>query len=390
MKDGMRSTIIGSRLSLVAAAGVVVALFAACGPVDVFSDYRDVDFLSERSVGLPSWTVAYQAGVTPASDYIEFSSLTPAEYGSATGLPAGAPVYRLEIPNLLPDGDFEASTVGNTPTGWTVDALATQFVVEGAPPAEMPDGNYVELQFGSEDNAYFNLSTLSDGYIVDAMYYFQADIKRLNDETSILFDFGNGSTSYLGRDDWRVDPVPGQAIVVESVPDRGHANLNKNSLFFARNVSDRFYVGGPAADSPFIEGYLDNLRIGRHDVFPHVRFELPLTASGTQLEFIPGRYVFSVFVKSELDSQVTPTPSARNRFRSHQLSIGIDELYQTYERSTQGWDESAWTEINYTFDLSATKIADGDPLTVTLSPSAVEHPVVGSILVAAPRLKLDL
>jgi hypothetical protein len=252
----------------------------------------------------------------------------------------------------------------------------------------MPDGNYVAFQFGSGNNAYFSLSALTDGYVLDALYYYQVDIKRISDETAVLFDYGNASTSYLGRDDWRIDPLPGQAIVVESIPDRSQENLDKNNLFFAKSASDRFYVGAPAADSPFTEGFFDNLRIGRHDVFPHVRFELPLTASGDQSDFVPGRYAFSVFVKSELDAQVTP--STANRFRSREISVGIDEIYQTYERSEIGWDPNTWREITYTFDLSSAKIAEGDPLVITLSPSAFGNPVVGSILVAAPRLELDL
>ncbi|MFP4376354.1 MAG: hypothetical protein ACLFP4_04860 [Spirochaetales bacterium] len=375
------------RRSVGIAAAALALLVVACEPVDVFSDYRGVDLLSQRSVGIANWAISYQAGVTPDTDYVSFVALTPGEYGSDAGLPAGSPVYRLEIPNLLPDGDFEASTAGSAPSGWTVDPPSANYLVENAP-SVMPDGNFVALEFGSADSAFVNLSTLTDGFVIDALYHFQVDIKRVSDDVSILFDFGDASTSYLGRDDWRIEPIPGQAIVVESVPSRTPENLFKNTLFAARDSADRFYAGAPAADSPFQEGYFDNLRIGRHDVFPHVRFELPLTATGDQLEFLPGRYTFSVFVKSELDTQVTPdTP---NRFRSQQLSIGIDEVYETYERADHGWDANSWAELTYSFELSSAKIASGDPLIITLTPSSFGTPAVGAILVAAPRLELDI
>ncbi|RKX84217.1 MAG: hypothetical protein DRP57_06375, partial [Spirochaetes bacterium] len=95
--------------------GIAVLFLSAlslstCKQTDLFSEYRGTNLLD----GIPFTTwVPDQTG--PYMNYEE-------ESGTGCEPPSDHPgeeVYRLEIKNLIPNGDFEATTAGAAPLGWT-------------------------------------------------------------------------------------------------------------------------------------------------------------------------------------------------------------------------------------------------------------------------------
>lgn len=74
----------------------------------LFTEYDGQSFLSSTSIQSDNWELmpdySFESG-TSATDYMDFS------LDSSTGGPNGGPSYRLEIKNLLKNGDFEDGTI---------------------------------------------------------------------------------------------------------------------------------------------------------------------------------------------------------------------------------------------------------------------------------------
>jgi hypothetical protein len=92
-----------------------VVLTLTCKAPDLFSEYDGQSFLSTTSLQSDTWKLMpdYTFDTsTSAADYMDYTLV------SSTGGPNGGPVYRLEIKNLLKNGDFET---GDAPDWFLYD-----------------------------------------------------------------------------------------------------------------------------------------------------------------------------------------------------------------------------------------------------------------------------
>ena len=103
-------------------------VFASCEiPTVDFSEYVDVNFLEDHAFDDAAWIPDQLA------PYMLFEAV-PASVATAVGTPfdapsnAGSTIYRLEVLNLIPNGDFEdtvAYNVTDLPDGWTNSGAPT-------------------------------------------------------------------------------------------------------------------------------------------------------------------------------------------------------------------------------------------------------------------------
>lgn len=347
-----------------------------------FPEYDGVDILESRGITLASGADGYASSpVARTFDYVNLAVLSAAQYGSASGLPDGADVYRLELPTLLPGGDFESGPglwTASAPVPTVLDAAATT----GAP----LDGTYLEFEVSASSWGRVDLSGFSDAFVDNAIYHIQFDVYRASSDDTFVFDYGdNGTESYINTQnkDWVFSGGPGAA---QEASFPGSDDFDRSTKFAAATEDeDYFYVGSAATSSVVSRGFLDNLRFGRVDVLPHHVLTVdPTTSSG--LDLISGQYVFSIYVKSEIDAEVTPTTP--DRFRAGQLSIGINDQFNLFEQSTVGWNQNTWVQVSVTTQLSEAALAS--PLRIQLTTTDAQLPAVGSVLISSPRLELQL
>jgi hypothetical protein len=373
---------------------VLAVLAASCRWVDPYPEYRDVNLLEDRGMSAVDFQVSSGTG-GDATGYIVYdATLTPAEYGSTSGLPDGEEdsIHRLEIPNLLPNGDFETTGDNAVPAGWQEKAGVAFRGSVGASGDIEGQSIVFEVGPGTGDRfAIYDLDVLSDGFVDNATYFFQADFIRETGETDIVFDYGNGSEasneSYLNPpgEAW-VSEGPDTTPTLETIPTVGVMHLDIATLFHSSTWADNYFYVGPAEGSRVSAGVLDNLRIGRSD--PAARVSLSLGPAGEgQLDLPKGTYTFSVYVKAEIDDQVTPSANGLNRFRSDQICLGSNGDSTCISRTEGGWTSGSWTMISTEIELDH-PATDEDPLVLWVSVFLQGYEAVGSILVAAPSLTL--
>jgi len=83
---------------------------STCQQTDLFPEYRGTNLIN--SIPFADWTP------DQTDPYMNYEQVTGTGYEPPSGH-SGAEVYRLEIKNLISNGDFETSTVGAAPAGWT-------------------------------------------------------------------------------------------------------------------------------------------------------------------------------------------------------------------------------------------------------------------------------
>ena len=120
----------------------------------ILTEYEGVNLIANKGFDSPDWNP--DQGAT----YMTFEEVT------GVSLPAGvtgAAVYRLEIKNLVDDGEFEVGAIGTTPAGWSATGSATFEVSNVA----VQSGN--SLLFNNParaDTVEFDLLTLTDSYLM--------------------------------------------------------------------------------------------------------------------------------------------------------------------------------------------------------------------------------
>ena len=372
-----------------------ILVISGCNYEDPFAEYRGVNLLADRGLTAASFTPTTATGDNPAT-YLNYdSTLAANEYGATTGLRDGAEssIHRLENLNLMADGDFELTGDGALPAGWTERGSAMLRGTSGT--AGDIAGQSVGFATGpgaTDDYIIYDLTGLADGFVSNATYFFQVDFIRESGTTDVAFDYGNGSDasneSYLSPPGtaW-LSEGSGGTPVVETMPTPGVAGLDVvNTFWSSSRPSDLFYVG-TAVTNRICSGVLDNLRVGRVDTEAAVSLELG-DAAEDQLPLPVGTYTFSVYVKSEIDDQVTPSANGLNRYRGNQICLGVNGHQTVISRAEGGWDDATWTRVSRLVELSEEEVAEGSVITLEISVSHQGQNAVGSVLIADPWFEL--
>ena len=371
-----------------------------CTLNDALSEYTGVDLIADRGGSVDSLVPAHVDGSDPVVpfEYLGLTALGATEYGSTSGLPAEAvpTIRRLEARNLVPDGDFEQSTAGSAPLNWDIDSTT-------APPQIDPgdftvaasgviQGNSVHFETGGDSAAVLDLDAHAlDGFVEPGTYFLSLQFVRDFPVSEMTFGYGDGAgATYLYNQPWVIPARRDGLTPLETLPPPGDPLLDNVTVFSAIGVdpaSDFLYVGSPIGASGQ-QGHLDNVRLGRLDPLPHLAVPIALQNGDGSLPLLAGTYRVSVWVKSEIDDQVTPAANGRNRFRAGQIVLGINDRFELFRRSDVEWSASEWKQLSAEFQIDAAELSDASPLRAQLTVIHPERPRIGSVLIAGLRVQL--
>ncbi len=339
---------------------------------DLFGEYRGVNLIEGYGFDYDGWTADWSE-----SYYMNFEAVTAADAGGTTGLPDGAAVYRLEIPNLMPDGDFEATTVPNPPDNWTPGGVGT--VVTAA--TGISGTTMVYDCPDKTDKINFSLSNLADSFNAGSFYTIRFDFIV----GSALFDYHNGTNTQL--------PVYWEIAGLSGIQPFPTAEIDSEILAVSGGT---FSINTPSDIASIVQsGKIDNFRVIRTDIPYAIRLEVPSIREGKP-ELIPGTYRFSVYVKQEESASVTP--AVLNRFRSTGVTLQVEGPYASHSDTSaaaafhpddENADWSSWQAISVDInDLYPSAKEEPDNVVVlSVYPHDVNDEDIGSILIAAPSLE---
>ncbi len=357
-----------------------MALLTGCS-YDYFTRYDSKDLIQHLS--LADWTLSV------STTYMDYSTVTAAVAGTS-GLPdAAAAIYRIENLNLVPDGDFEATTpdTNSFPAGWdNSNADAGDGVESGSP----IDGQALRFDEGIGEYLTYDVNTISDGAITDSNYLLRFDLSGDNtgnyyfriEDTSGSGNVTTYSANLLQKD------------TVFSFPS-DFSSISLTEFLIHTADSEIFQIN--LSDVTLQAGYIDNFRIVKSDQDQNISIEIPYYDESRvdSLDLISGWYRFSVRVKAD------PNAGVSNTFAADAVSLSISSLddeglasrANSLAFSASDYSSfSEWTEIYIDAELQITvpywedtaviklQISPGD---ITAGASGIDS---GSILVSTPEL----
>ena len=414
----------------------LLAFFAGCNlNTDYFADYRGKNLLGNSDFGSGKWALVSNSDSTSTaynptpSDYMTWEGIAAAGHpidGSASTPTKGpdgvSPSYRLEIKNLIPDGDFEGEATGNAfppaPEAFWSQSTGTpsvSFKTSGTSSGVSNSISHQSLLFNSSATSGI-LSLAIDTAVNTApnagfwnrkgSYQFRFDFYNYSPGTT--FDLtlaGPGVANVFNNGNWAFSNLP-----TASSPTLVPASFLLINDGSAPAWSVNF---GGAANDQII---LDNVRMLNIILDPSVALRFSSLSSGSAT-LLPGTksgaYVFTAYVKDDPTADQTQTAGSIhliNRLYASGLTIAINAAvksgsgtYSTFfARPPGGW--GSWTKltVNLGFDfVDSDSQLNGQPaLTIELSPTNVSNVNVqpdgnssvsadrdvGSLLVAQPTL----
>lgn len=368
---------------------LAVVLVGCTLDTDYFSEYRGTNILGNWDFDTGNWDLE----VGP-----EFMTWEPA--GEAH---EGHQAYRLEIKNLIPNGDFEdegltpdSGPSTTVPTNWsrlggTVTFAATHDTVSLTGRSmrwEAPGGSSLLLDLGAAIGAAWQSSN----------------------SYRVRFDFAElGATGLVNIN--LVETFPeelGEFALAEGNGKWGQTSLQKATVYGfskkfdqAEDLKPRSLVWGALKGSEATDVAIDNLRVFLDAGQRMVTTKLPSLDSGT-LTLLPGEkpgmYQLTVWVKDD------PSAGDSNRFVATVVSIKVEATVKSgtgspspgvFERPIGGW--TVWTALTMEFGFDFVSDDDdlaGQPaLTINITPMRLgetsEEADVGSVLVAHPTLTFN-
>jgi len=362
-------------------------ILGGCSISADFSDIQGVNLITSRDLDdidtvtlLPLW----QREIAD-NTYMIFDDITVGYSGPTAGLPdAAAPIFRMEIPNLVTNGDFEGGLAG-----WTANGSASMSTAAG-----IIDGNCLQFQHSSSNLDYLELN-LAGLPAVDALYSIRFDLKMSIAMENMLFEYDNGTATTVV---WTPDLSEFTTAEIISFPVGDVGSIPA----FTSAAGGVFHIGLPSQSNSGQQGYLDNLRITRIDQSNTVYLEVPYSDAVRPDLLSGGIYTFSIYVKQEEPADVTP---ATERYPAESLTLGINPppsaaypanpSYSGRTVDISGVTDSTWVKVSvsesWSQKVQVDAPADGtDPvLILTMTPTDSNGNgtnIAGSLLVSTPSL----
>lgn len=372
-------------------------LLAGCTlDTDYFREYRGTNLLGNWDFDTGQW--ALDVGT-------EFMTWEPVSGESHEGHLA----YRLEIKNLVSNGDFEdeaitpdAGALTVVPTNWTLTGGTVAFGPTHGTGSETVGITGRSMRWTA--NSGGNALGLDLGAALGVAWQPSTSYR-------VRFDFADlgesGGVIEVNLVKTYPDPLGNPLVALEGGDWKQSqlTRLTKYSLseqFIQPSIlEDRSLVWGPLDGAGATDVVLDNLRVFLDAGSRSVATALPSLDSGT-LTLLPGSkagmYQLTVWVKDD------PTAGDNNRFAASAVSIKVEGAVKSgtgspsprvFERPDGGWTD--WTAL--TMDFGFDFVSDDDDLgaqpalSINITPmklgETVEQADVGSVLVAHPTLTFN-
>lgn len=428
-------------LSLLAA----LSLLGCTLNTDYFGEYRGVNLLGNYDFdatdgGTPKWgttTLGLDPAFPAADPFMRWhrigasavvsDNVADASAGTPTVGPDGvSPAFRLEVRNLVPNGDFESSTTpegGNVAESWwsLTDIGGTSMGSPGvtftSTPTTITDRGmiWVSTQNGDQlrldlRNTVFPVGASPPAFWFASGYRFRLDLINNKDTGQVGIsllgsDSGAGTNNlFQSRSDWT---VPTQNPDLSS--NTTDVFSASESFFFPAQtlptdpIPDRIVAFGAlrATDTP-PDVMIDNLRLLPDRDSLSVKASLTSLSSGT-LQLLPGSKdgMYNLIV-SIMDD---PLAGSNNRFFAKVFSMKVNIREKggtrrlppmTFIRPATGW--SSWTTVTFPFgadfvdrdsDLGGTPALEVFFSPTYLSPLPASGVDVGTILISRPVLTFN-
>jgi len=365
---------------------------------EYFKDYKDLNLIGNMPLGgawpdgTPFWqTLTYKEalGIDPYMNWEAMTTVSP-----PADAPPGAAVYRLEIKNLIPNGDF-TDTI--TPLPWTT-AGTSRAVIEAA--TVIPGDPNQDLDYftpvrptGADNSLWLTVRNSSDSVSFDLSPYAVDTVNQLyllrlkyRSYSSIAYKFGQDyaldkfidvSYKMMGLPELKNKTLP----VVATIPDSN--NLPAPFSFSAGIPHSLTFKGDKVVEQNLA---IDDLQMVNVTQNTAVSLKVP-SINDTQKPLLQGAlYTFSIAVKDEEVSALTPLTA--NAYAAEALTVKIwfiDNSFANKSRLT--FDLADFNTLN--FPISYTPGA-GDPpvLQIDISPTEelnLSTLTCGRLLISDPQ-----
>lgn len=358
---------------------------------DYFDDYRGVNLLENWDFGTGRWSLDAE------SEFMTWEPVSGQGYEGHQG-------YRLEIKNLVPNGDFgdealtpDSGPIATVPTNWTLDGGTVEY------------GSVHDTVSLSGRSLRWKAAAGGDTLRIDLATALGAAWKP-STSYRVRFDFANlGATGLLNVNLVETYPNPlsdGSLAEGGGMWDQTNLTIGVVSSISKRftqpaSTEPRSLVWGPLTGAGVSDVAIDNLRVFLDAGNRSVTASLPSLDSGT-LTLLPGEktgmYRFTVWVKDD------PEAGDNNRFAAQAVSIRVVARVKSgtgspspglFVRPQGGWSD--WTPLR--LDLGFDFVDDdadlgGQPaLTISVAPTVLGTDVagadVGAVLVSHPVLTFN-
>ncbi len=388
-------------LQTLIAVGLFASIISACEPFGgYFDEYTGVNLIENRGFDYEiddpqaGWLLDHGG---PYTIFEQVSDQVATMVDVPEGVASDTPIYRLEIKNLVPNGDFEDEGFsapiagGSTENGWTLTGSGTTSI-NTTDPISGDQSMDIELTANTGVLSYDLGDTsdgLTDGLIDGALYAVRFEFYP-TEELPYGFYFVQSSVVQGQIEHNWESQVPDAEVVMRFPYD-----FDFTSTVAAYDGTNEFRVTKKVQSLT-----VDNVRVVRTDIDQSLQIDLPYVDPDrrNQLALESGTYTFSVYVRRDPTVGDVSVAENRNRFDANAVTIGISSDRHTHRKkilpsdSEGGWGD--WTRIEYSEFLQTPLEAEDDDIVIELSISPTDEistgqKDAGSILIAAPSLEFS-
>ncbi len=396
-------------------------------PDDYFPEYLDKNLLENYGFeatdgeGSSKWTK------TTTDAYMSWE--VPTEPGVPTTFTdlvtsVTTPVYRLEIKNLIPNGDFEEELVGAT-------ALARSFWVPRKAPTTSSDnlilvatsftsvGTVTNLvgdprvlnnkavgwdSNGNGNRLQLNLKEAAGNLWTVGSYRVRMDLINVTGGSGFELHLMVDESTTLGN---VLDAQDSGNWVLTTATDARTVFSVSKAFTVDDSLPNRvlnFGNDSPDATTSF-KGIFDNVRLVRADQECWARTDFPSLSSGS-LKLLPGSkvgaYTLALTVRDDATAEQTSAGHVKNRFFPQGLTVrltaqvnsGTGTYLKFFPRPAEGWAD--WTalemELGFDFKVNDADLGTEPALRIEISPTnnvdvSTDGRDAGSLLVTQPVLE---
>lgn len=298
-----------------------------------------------------SWDFAYRYTDWDGYGYLGLTDTgaTAASFAAVPeGLAADAAVYRLEVVNLISDGDFHLATGGTWVDEDNSSAVRDTF---GTTPR-------MRLSAGSNTSVYYRPSLIG-GFVPPANGAFRLSFAGESTSFDPILIFGTGGIEF--------DAGTRTTAIITPVTTAPYLQLEFT----------------PRTSSNFTDLYVDDFTLSYNT---GMRLRLLLASADTDPPLIGGRYRFTIWVCEDPAAFPDRSPYNLDRLRTTMLKTGQSYLEAGNDEYAFVAGSPSWKRLSVNLDAHALQFDPTDLPVIELSLDLSESRP-GRILLASPELR---